>query len=162
MTQLALVIDLNVCVGCQACVTSCKEWNTSGISGFLSDHRPYDEDPTGTFFNRVQTNLMQRNFILLLAVLSFVPASAQTELEKLLEDRFDLESRGQGFARQFILKIRQHGIVQLPFSPPSEGDVCKDGPSLMWVFPPRCDGNFQMDSYHSKLMMEEKVMQSQT
>jgi sulfite dehydrogenase (quinone) subunit SoeB len=30
MTQLALVIDLNVCVGCHACVTSCKEWNTSG------------------------------------------------------------------------------------------------------------------------------------
>ena len=28
--QLALVIDLNVCVGCHACVTSCKEWNTSG------------------------------------------------------------------------------------------------------------------------------------
>ncbi len=24
--QLALVIDLNVCVGCHACVTSCKEW----------------------------------------------------------------------------------------------------------------------------------------
>ncbi|MEW8696205.1 MAG: 4Fe-4S binding protein, partial [Candidatus Thiodiazotropha sp.] len=23
MTQLALVIDLNVCVGCHACVTSC-------------------------------------------------------------------------------------------------------------------------------------------
>jgi Fe-S-cluster-containing dehydrogenase component len=36
--QLALVIDLNVCVGCHACVTSCKEWNTAG-----------------TFFNRVQT-----------------------------------------------------------------------------------------------------------
>ena len=33
MTQLALVIDLNVCVGCQACVTSCKEWNTSGAAG---------------------------------------------------------------------------------------------------------------------------------
>jgi Fe-S-cluster-containing dehydrogenase component len=30
MTQLALVIDLNVCVGCHACVTSCKQWNTSG------------------------------------------------------------------------------------------------------------------------------------
>ncbi len=31
--QLALVIDLNVCVGCHACVTSCKEWNTSGAAG---------------------------------------------------------------------------------------------------------------------------------
>ena len=28
--QLALVIDLNVCVGCHACVTSCKQWNTGG------------------------------------------------------------------------------------------------------------------------------------
>ncbi|MDH4182479.1 MAG: 4Fe-4S dicluster domain-containing protein, partial [Betaproteobacteria bacterium] len=55
MTQLALVIDLNVCVGCHACVTSCKEWNTSGNAGTLSDLRPYDADPTGTFFNRVQT-----------------------------------------------------------------------------------------------------------
>ncbi|MBC7780248.1 MAG: 4Fe-4S dicluster domain-containing protein [Proteobacteria bacterium] len=55
MTQLALVIDLNVCVGCHACVTSCKEWNTSGVAGFLTDENPYGKDPTGTFFNRVQT-----------------------------------------------------------------------------------------------------------
>ena len=54
MTQLALVIDLNVCVGCHACVTSCKEWNTSGSAGPLSDFNPYDKDPTGAFFNRVQ------------------------------------------------------------------------------------------------------------
>ncbi|OYV38867.1 MAG: ferredoxin [Thiomonas sp. 20-64-5] len=55
MTQLALVIDLNVCVGCQACVTSCKQWNTSGSAGYLSDHDPYGENPLGVFFNRVQT-----------------------------------------------------------------------------------------------------------
>ena len=55
MTQLALVIDLNACEGCHACVTSCKEWNTSGVSGTLADLRPYGKDPTGTFFNRVQT-----------------------------------------------------------------------------------------------------------
>lgn len=55
MTQMALVIDLNVCVGCHACVTSCKEWNTSGSAGPLADDRPYGKDPTGTFFNRVQT-----------------------------------------------------------------------------------------------------------
>ena len=55
MTQLALVIDLNVCVGCHACVTSCKEWNTSGSAGPLSDFNPYDKDPTGAFFNRVQS-----------------------------------------------------------------------------------------------------------
>ncbi|MCC2676625.1 MAG: ferredoxin, partial [Ramlibacter sp.] len=39
--QLALVIDLNVCVGCHACVTSCKEWNTSGAAGPLADLNAY-------------------------------------------------------------------------------------------------------------------------
>ena len=55
MKQLALVIDLNVCVGCHACVTSCKEWNTSGTAGYMADMNPFRKDPTGTFFNRVQT-----------------------------------------------------------------------------------------------------------
>ena len=55
MKQLALAIDLDVCVGCHACVTSCKQWNTSGEAGPLVDERPYEKDPTGTFFNRVQT-----------------------------------------------------------------------------------------------------------
>lgn len=55
MTQLALVIDLNVCVGCHACATSCKQWNTSGWAGPLTDRNPYGAEPTGTFFNRVQT-----------------------------------------------------------------------------------------------------------
>ena len=55
MTQLALVIDLNVCVGCHACVTSCKQWNTSGSAGPLGDLNPYHAEPNGTFFNRVQT-----------------------------------------------------------------------------------------------------------
>ena len=53
--QLALVIDLDVCVGCHACVTSCKQWNTSGAAGPLSDQSAYGAGPTGTFFNRVQT-----------------------------------------------------------------------------------------------------------
>jgi len=53
--QLALVIDLNVCVGCHACVTSCKEWNTSGSAGPLVDENAYGANPTGTFFNRVQS-----------------------------------------------------------------------------------------------------------
>ncbi|TIT70870.1 MAG: ferredoxin, partial [Mesorhizobium sp.] len=26
--KLGLVIDLDTCVGCQACVTACKQWNT--------------------------------------------------------------------------------------------------------------------------------------
>jgi Fe-S-cluster-containing dehydrogenase component len=53
--QLALVIDLDVCVGCHACVTNCKQWNTSGEAGPLADLDPYGAGPTGTFFNRVQT-----------------------------------------------------------------------------------------------------------
>ena len=53
--QLALVIDLNVCVGCHACVTACKQWNTSGSAGPLADQHAYEASPTGTFFNRVQT-----------------------------------------------------------------------------------------------------------
>jgi sulfite dehydrogenase (quinone) subunit SoeB len=53
--QLALVIDLDVCVGCHACVTSCKSWNTQGAAGPLHDENPYGADPTGTFFNRVHT-----------------------------------------------------------------------------------------------------------
>jgi Fe-S-cluster-containing dehydrogenase component len=53
--QLALVIDLNVCVGCHACVTSCKGWNNAGEAGPLSDQNPHGADPSGTFFNRVQT-----------------------------------------------------------------------------------------------------------
>lgn len=52
--RLGLVIDLDTCVGCHACVISCKSWNTSGTSGALSDINPYGEDPTGVFFNRVR------------------------------------------------------------------------------------------------------------
>jgi Fe-S-cluster-containing dehydrogenase component len=51
--KLGLVIDLDTCVGCQACVTSCKEWNTSGYSAPLSDMDPYGKDPHGAWLNRV-------------------------------------------------------------------------------------------------------------
>lgn len=55
MTQLALVIDLNKCVGCHACAVNCKSWNTSGQFGPLTDKAPYGEKPDGVWFNRVQT-----------------------------------------------------------------------------------------------------------
>lgn len=52
-TKLGLVIDLDTCVGCHACVTSCKEWNSGGISAPLTDFDPDGTDPHGTWLNRV-------------------------------------------------------------------------------------------------------------
>lgn len=53
---LGLVIDLDTCVGCHACVVACKEWNSgSSPVGPLSDTDPYGADPSGTFLNRVHT-----------------------------------------------------------------------------------------------------------
>ena len=53
--RLGLVIDLDICVGCHACATACKEWNDGGVSGPLTDLRPYDADPTGVWFNRIHS-----------------------------------------------------------------------------------------------------------
>ena len=53
--QRALVIDLNKCVGCHACATNCKAWNTAGEFGPLTDNDPYGKKPEGVWFNRVQT-----------------------------------------------------------------------------------------------------------
>ncbi len=53
--KLGLVIDLDTCVGCHACATSCKEWNAGGIAGPLTDERPYGKDPSGVWFNRVHS-----------------------------------------------------------------------------------------------------------
>lgn len=53
--KLGLVIDLDTCVGCQACATSCKEWNTGGYSAPLSDMDPYGRDPHGTWLNRIHS-----------------------------------------------------------------------------------------------------------
>ncbi|MBI4688456.1 MAG: 4Fe-4S dicluster domain-containing protein, partial [Nitrospirae bacterium] len=55
MMQLALVIDLNKCVGCHACAVNCKSWNTGGEFGPLTDKDPYGKEPCGVWFNRVQT-----------------------------------------------------------------------------------------------------------
>ena len=51
--KLGLVIDLDTCVGCQACVTSCKEWNTGGHMAPLTDIDPYGGHVDGVWFNRV-------------------------------------------------------------------------------------------------------------
>ncbi len=52
---LGLVIDLDTCVGCHACVVACKGWNTQSQPSPLSDSDPYGADPSGTFLNRVHS-----------------------------------------------------------------------------------------------------------
>jgi len=51
--KLGLVTDLDICVGCQACAVSCKEWNAGGHSAPLTDLNAYSKDPMGVWFNRV-------------------------------------------------------------------------------------------------------------
>ncbi|MFU8897375.1 MAG: 4Fe-4S dicluster domain-containing protein [Roseinatronobacter sp.] len=53
--KLGLVIDLDTCVGCHACVISCKGWNTENYGAPLSDMDAYGESPEGTFLNRVHS-----------------------------------------------------------------------------------------------------------
>ncbi len=52
--RLGLVIDLDTCVGCHACATACKEWNTSSITAPLTDYDPYGKEPSGVWFNRIR------------------------------------------------------------------------------------------------------------
>jgi sulfite dehydrogenase (quinone) subunit SoeB len=51
--RLGLVIDLDICVGCHACAVNCKEWNTGGGAGPLTDLEPYGAEPDGVWFNRI-------------------------------------------------------------------------------------------------------------
>ncbi|NYS24055.1 4Fe-4S dicluster domain-containing protein [Rhodobacteraceae bacterium 2376] len=53
--KLGLVIDLDTCVGCHACVISCKGWNTEHYGAPLSDRDAYGAQPEGTFLNRVHS-----------------------------------------------------------------------------------------------------------
>ncbi len=53
--RLGLVIDLDTCVGCHACVVACKEWNTGGYPAPLSDLYPYGSGQTGAWLNRVHS-----------------------------------------------------------------------------------------------------------
>ncbi len=57
--KLGLVIDLDTCVGCHACATSCKEWNDAGHSAPLTDREPYGAAPDGVWFNRVHSYEVQ-------------------------------------------------------------------------------------------------------
>jgi len=53
--KLGLVIDLDTCVGCHACVISCKGWNTENYGAPLSDTDAHGAAPSGTFLNRVHS-----------------------------------------------------------------------------------------------------------
>ena len=53
--KLGLVIDLDTCVGCHACVVNCKEWNTGGHMAPLTDTNPYGAGADGVWFNRVHS-----------------------------------------------------------------------------------------------------------
>ena len=57
--KLGLVIDLDTCVGCHACVISCKGWNTENYGVPLSDIDAYGGNPHGTFLNRVHAYEVQ-------------------------------------------------------------------------------------------------------
>lgn len=57
--KLGLVIDLDTCVGCHACVISCKGWNTENYGVPLSDQNAYGADNSGTFLNRVHSYEVQ-------------------------------------------------------------------------------------------------------
>ena len=51
--SLGLVIDLDICVGCHACVVNCKAWNTGGYGAPLADSDPWGPNPSGAWLNRV-------------------------------------------------------------------------------------------------------------
>ena len=53
--QLGLVIDLDICVGCHACVTACKGWNTENYGAALGDDDAYGAEPVGSFLNRIHS-----------------------------------------------------------------------------------------------------------
>ena len=59
--KLGLVIDLDICVGCHACATSCKGWNSTGYASPMTDVDPYGEEPIGVWFNRIHSIEVEHN-----------------------------------------------------------------------------------------------------
>jgi sulfite dehydrogenase (quinone) subunit SoeB len=57
--KLGLVIDLDICVGCHACVVACKGWNDASQPSGLNDLDPHGAAPEGAFLNRVHSYEIQ-------------------------------------------------------------------------------------------------------
>ncbi|KMW58121.1 Anaerobic dimethyl sulfoxide reductase chain B [Candidatus Rhodobacter oscarellae] len=57
--KLGLVIDLDTCVGCHACVVACKGWNTENYGAPLADKDAYGAEPVGSFLNRIHSYEVQ-------------------------------------------------------------------------------------------------------
>ena len=55
LRKMGLVIDLDTCVGCHACVIACKGWNTENYGAPLADDDAYGARPSGSFLNRVHS-----------------------------------------------------------------------------------------------------------
>ena len=55
LKKLGLVIDLDTCVGCHACVVSCKGWNTENYGAPLSDENAFGAKPVGSFLSRIHS-----------------------------------------------------------------------------------------------------------
>lgn len=51
--QLAIVTDMNKCVGCDACQMGCKVWNTSGPNGPMPDLDPWGKEPWVMYWLKV-------------------------------------------------------------------------------------------------------------
>lgn len=50
-----LVIDLDICVGCQACVISCDAWNSQASVAASSDDDPGQSSTTKAWLNRIHS-----------------------------------------------------------------------------------------------------------